>query len=132
MDAKGLLLPGTIMSTVLYVSMTLKGEASSTLISLGGTELPASRRIVDLQGFQACRHQYSASAGITVRIEYSDDWGSTWSTLVDEYSMNGMNPRVSGWQVIPNEAKEQEVILRAYAVGSGLLTTVDFVEFQFR
>lgn len=116
----------------LYVSITLMADAVSSLISLGGGELANSRRVVDLQDFEACRLQYSASNSITVRIEYSPDQGATWATLIDEYSMTGSNPRVSGWQVIPDEAKDQEVVLRAFALGSGLLTTVNFVEFQFR
>ncbi len=113
-------------------SVTLMADAASSLLSIGGVELPNSRRVVDLADAEACRLQYAASASITVRVEYSDDWGATWYTLIDEYSMTGSNPRVSGWQVIPADAKEQEVTLRCWASGGGLLTTVNFVEFQFR
>lgn len=115
-----------------YASVTLMSESSTSLISVGGLELPNSRRVLDLQDAQGCRHQYTSSNGIDVRIEYSADQGSTWALLIDEYSMTGTNPKVSGWQVVPDDAKQQEVVLRAFAVGAGLLTTVNFVEFQFR
>ena len=119
---------------VLFSSLTLLADTVSSILSIGGSELTNSRRVVDLQGFEACRHQYSSTQTITVRIEWSID-GATWATLIDEYSMDaigGNGLKVSGWQVIPDVAKQQEVLLRAFAVGSGLLTQVNFVEFQFR
>lgn len=118
--------------TMTVTSITLMSDAYSELISVGGAELPNSRRVVDLGDAQACRVQYTASNSITVRIEWSDDWGVTWHTLVPEYGMQGTNPRVSAWQVIPADALEDEVTIRAFAVGGGLITSVNFVEFQYR
>lgn len=115
-----------------FCSITLVTDMISSLISLGGQPISNSERIVDFQDFEACRHQYAASTTIAVRIEYSKDFGVSWQVLIDEYSMTGASLKVSGWQVIPDDAKAQEVMIRAYATGSGLVTSVNFVEFQFR
>lgn len=107
-------------------------DSSTSILAVGGVELPNSRRVFDLADVEAMRLQYTASNTISVRIEWSDDQGATWNTLIDEYSATGTNPRVSGWQSTPSVVAEQEVILRAFATGSGLLTTVSFVEVQYR
>lgn len=120
------------MNKQMFCSLTLMTEPVTTLLSLGGAELPDSRRYVDLYTFEACRWQYKASNTIDVRIDYSLDDGATWNTFADEYETVGSSPRLTAWQVIPDEAKVADVLLRAYAIGSGLLTTVNFVEFQFR
>lgn len=115
-----------------FGSITLMTTPVQALLTIGGSELANSRRVMDLQPMEAARLQYTASATLDVRIEWSDDQGATWNTLIGEYSATGSSPRVSGWQTIPDASKEQEVLVRAYAVGSGLLTTVNFVELQYR
>lgn len=120
------------MSKQIFSSLTLMIESVTSLISLGGAELPKSRRYVDLYTFEACRWQYLSSQSLDVRIDYSLDDGATWSTFADEYETTGSSPRVTAWQTIPDEAKTADVLIRAFATGSGLLTTVSYVEFQFR
>ena len=102
------------------------------ILAVGGTELSNSRRIVDLFGFEASRVQFQASATISVRVEYSLDGGATWNTLIAEGTEYGGNPYVSEWQTMPPEALDNDVLIRALAIGFGLLTSVDYVEFQFR
>lgn len=120
------------MDSSLFSSVTLMTEPTTSLISLGGSELPNSRRYVDLDNADGCRWQYTATNTIDVRLDYSIDDGTTWNMFVDEYETLGSSPRLTAWQVIPDEAKTVDVLLRAYATGAGLLTTVQFVEFQFR
>lgn len=120
------------MAKQLFSSITLMTEPVTALLSLGGSELNNSRRYVDLYTFEACRWQYDASQTIDVRIDYSLDDGATWQMFADEYDTGGSGPRLTAWQIIPDAAKVSDVLLRCFAVGSGLLTTVNFVEFQFR
>lgn len=120
------------MNSSLFSSITLMCEPVTSLISLGGVELANSRRYVDFERAEGCRWQYVASNTIDVRLDYSLDNGITWQTLADEYETVGTSPRLTAWQTIPDEAKSCDVLLRAYAVGSGLLTTVNFVELHFR
>lgn len=42
------------------------------------------------------------------------------------------NPYASGWQAIPDDAKVNDVLLRALGIGAGLLQTVNFVEMSYR
>lgn len=120
------------MTNQLFSSITLMLNPVTALLSIGGAELNDSRRYVDLITFEACRWQYQASQSIDVRIDYSLDDGSTWQMMADEFETVGTSPRLTAWQIIPDDAKTADILLRAYAVGGGLLTTVDFVEFQFR
>lgn len=120
------------MDSSLFSSVTLLTEPVTSLLSLGGSELTNSRRYIDFDNADGCRWQYVSSNTIDVRIDYSLNNGATWQTMVDEYETLGTSPRLTAWQVIPEEARTVDVLVRAYAIGSGLLTTVNFVEFQFR
>ncbi len=120
------------MDRSLFSSMSLMLEPSTSILTLGGAELPHSRRYVDLDNSEACRWQYAASNSIDVTVDYSLDNGDTWQTLATEYETIGGNLRVTAWQTMPDEAKAADVMLRSVASGTGLLTTVHFVEFQFR
>lgn len=112
--------------------LTLIANPASLVIAGAGTELTDSRRYVDLLDRQAVRVQFKATLGISVRVEYSLDEGASWAALVSEDAYVGSNPYVSGWQVIPDEARTVNVLLRALGLGGGVLTTVNFVEMQYR
>ncbi len=120
------------MDASLSSSITLMVQPVTALLTLGGSELANSRRYVDLDNSDACRWQYDSSNGISVRVDYSLDYGATFQTLAAEYESIGASPRITAWQTIPDEAKRPDVLLRCFAIGAGLLTTVEFVEFQFR
>lgn len=120
------------MNAALFSSLTLMPQPVTSLLSLAGAELAGSRRYVDLDDAEACRWQYDASTGISVRVDYSLDDGSSWQTLAAEYETRGSSPRLTAWQTMPDDAKRADVLLRCFATGAGLLTTVSFVEFQFR
>ncbi len=115
-----------------YSNLSLMTEPVTQLISVGGSELTDSRRYVDLWDCEAANCQFKSSAGMSVRVEYSLDDGGSWNTLVDESGYFGGNPYTKGWVVIPEESKQNDVLLRAIGVGIGLLTTVNFVEIGFR
>lgn len=115
-----------------YSGLTLVTNPFSALIALGGTELTDSRRYADLWDIEAARVQYKSSGALQVRVEYSRDAGETWSTLIPDDSTSGNNPYVSPWHVIPDDARAADVLLRAVGVGSGLLTTISYVEMSFR
>ena len=116
----------------IYSGLTLVTNAVSSVISLGGSEVNNSRRYADLVDIEAARVQFAATLSISVRVEYSLDAGITWATLVPEDSYVGSNPYISQWMVIPEEARANDVLLRALVIGTGLLTTVVFVEMSFR
>lgn len=120
------------MSPALFSSLTLMPQPVTSLLSLAGAELAGSRRYVDLDDAEACRWQYESSTGISVRVDYSLDYGVTFQTLAAEYETLGATLRVTAWQTMPADAKRGDVLLRCFAIGAGLLTTVSFVEFQFR
>lgn len=113
-------------------SISLIAESFTQLISLGGVELPNSRRYLDLETFQAVRWQYQASSGLVVRLDYSTDDGATFIPLVDEYQTFGSGLRCTSWQVIPEPENKSQIMLRGFAIGSGLLTTVNFVQVDFQ
>lgn len=116
----------------MYASTLLLAQSVTQLLQLGGVELSSSRRYVDFTGLEAVRWQYGSSASIDVRVDYSLDDGATWAVLADEYETSGTNPRITAWQVLPDAAKVDDVLLRAVGVGAGLLTTVNFVDLQYR
>lgn len=113
-------------------SMTMLLQPVSSLITIGGAEVALTRRYVDLCDVEAMRLQYNCSDSIDVRVEYSIDYGGSWNTLIPEYGMIGGNPKSSCWQTIPEDCHIPDVILRVYATGSGILTTINFVEIQFK
>lgn len=115
-----------------YSNLSLMTTAVSMLISVGGVELSDSRRYVDLLDCESSFCQFKSSDGISVRVEYSTDDDTTWSTLVDETGYSGGNPYTKGWVAIPDNSKNNGVLLRAIGIGIGLLTTVNFVEIGFR
>jgi hypothetical protein len=114
-----------------YSSITLLVAPVTVTIGTSGTELTNSRRFVDLWDCQRGRVQFNSSSAISVRIEYSLDYGVTWAVLWPEGSYVGSNPYASGWFGIPEETKANDVLLRAVGVGSGLFLTVNYVEFSF-
>lgn len=114
-----------------YSSITLMTSPVNMLLSAGGAELANSRRFVDLWDIERARVQFNSSANISVRIEYSKDYGDTWSTLIDEDSYVGSNPYASTWFALPPEVQANDVLLRAVGIGSGLLLTVNYVELSF-
>ncbi|MBA4285475.1 MAG: hypothetical protein C0434_08090 [Xanthomonadaceae bacterium] len=112
-------------------SLTLMSAPASQLLSLGGVELNSSRRFLDFEGISTVRVQFKGT--LLVRVEYSLDFGATWGTLVAEDTYEGANPYIGGWQQRPAEIGNWgDVLLRAIGIGSGLLTTVDYVELQYR
>ncbi len=114
-----------------YSGLTLVTNPSSMLISLGGVELNDSRRYIDLVGIERARVQFKASAGMTLRVDYSNNDGSSWNTLIPETSYFGGNPFICDWLVIPEEAKQNNLLIRAVGIGVGLLTTISYVEMSF-
>lgn len=116
----------------MYAGIMLLSDSNAQLLTLGGVELANTRRYVDLVGCEAARVQFNASSGISVRVEYSLDAGSNWSTLVSEDTYNGSNPYTSGWQAIADDAKANDVLLRGLGIGSGILTTVNYAQLEFR
>ena len=114
-----------------YSSITLLVAPVTITIGTSGTELANSRRYVDLWDIERGRVQFNSSAAISVRVEYSLDYGSTWAVLVPEDSYVGSNPYASAWFALPPEIKANDVLLRAVGVGSGLFLTVNYVEFSF-
>lgn len=115
-----------------YGNLALMTESVTQLISVGGTELPHSRRYVDLLQCSSAFCQFKSSAGISVRLEYSSDEGVNWATLVDESNFVGGNPYSKEWTAIPDDAKQNRVLIRALAIGIGILTTVNFVDVGFQ
>lgn len=118
------------MST--FGTMTVLPNPISYLIALAGTEVTGSRRWIDLSDCQYGMVQYSASLSISVRIEYSKDLGVTWSTLVPEDNRLGTDPICSGWWNLPDLCRSQMILIRAFSLGTGVLTTISFVEFSYR
>jgi hypothetical protein len=116
----------------MYQTTNLLTDTVSQLISLGGIELSNSRRYVDLTECDAVRYQYGASNSIIVRLDFSVDFGQSWQTLVDEYAVLGTSPRITAWQTLPDDSRTCDVLLRAVAIGSGLLTSVNFIEVNTR
>jgi hypothetical protein len=114
-----------------YSSVTLMSSAVTVTIGTSGTELANSRRILDLLDCSRGRVQFNSSAAISVRVEFSTDFGATWQTLIDANAYNGSNPYISTWFVLPDECKGNEIMLRAVGVGSGLFLTVNYVQFDF-
>lgn len=114
-----------------YSGLTLVANPFSLLISIGGTEVTDSRRYIDLLFTSRARLQFKASAGMTMRIEYSTDNGGSWSTLIPENSFFGGNPFICDWVVIPEEAKYNDVLVRAIGIGVGLLQTINYAEMSF-
>lgn len=112
--------------------MTLLANSVSSILSLSGTEVTGSRRYVDLLDCQAIRVQFKASASIQVRIEGSADDGSTWFTVLPEDNYSGVNPYISTWTVLPQQALVNNCLLRGIGIGTGLLVTVDYIEVQYR
>jgi hypothetical protein len=104
----------------------------SQLLGGGGTELNNSRRWVDVSDCQYARSQYSASDSISVRIEYYFEVDDVWNTLVLEENAFGTDVICSTWQEIPPEAKVGDLLIRCLAIGGGLLTSVNYVELQYR
>lgn len=116
----------------MYSGLTLLTNPVTPLISVGGGELADSRRFADLLDIEAARVQFKSSAVISARIEYSLDQGLSWHVLIPEDAYLGSNPYISGWWVIPEEARVNDVLLRVWGVGSGVLVTVAYVEMSFR
>ena len=110
--------------------LTLLPNPVTLLLGSGGTELTDSRRFVDLVGCEAARCQFGATVAASVRVEYSTDLGATWAVLVSEDDYVGTNPYLSSWAVLPETAMN-DVMVRAVGSG-GLLTTVKYVELEFR
>lgn len=115
----------------LYSGLTLLANAYSTLIATSGTELTDSRRYIDLSLAERVRCQFKATAGMTVRIDYSTDNGLTWLTLIPSDSYFGGNPFVCDWLPVPVAAQFDNVLVRAIGIGVGILTTVNYVELSF-
>jgi len=116
----------------IYSGLTLVANPYTALILAVGTEIADSRRFADLIDVDAARVQFKSSSAISVRIECSVNNGATWATLVPEDSYMFSDPYLSTWFVIPEEAKKNDVLLRAVGVGSGVLLTVSYVEMSFR
>ena len=114
-----------------YSSITLMTSPVTLTIGTSGTELANSRRFVDLWDIERARVQFNSSSSISVRIEYSKDYGSTWATLINEDSYVGYNPYASTWFALPPEVQANDVLLRAVGVGAGLFLTVNYVEVSF-
>ena len=119
------------MSAAGYSSISLLPNAVTQLLALGGTELTNSRRVVDLYDCGRGRVQFAATAAISIRLEFSLDYGVTWVLLWPEGSYQGDSPYNSAWFVLPDECKAYDVTLRAIGVGSGRVQTVHYVQFDF-
>lgn len=119
------------MSAAGYSSCTLMTSAVTLTIGTSGTELANSRRLVDLWDCGRGRVQFNSSAAISVRVEYSLDYGATWATLIGAGAYAGSNPYTSTWFGLPDECKANDVMLRAVGVGTGLFLTVNYVQFDF-
>lgn len=114
-----------------YLVNRLVANPFSLLIALGGTEITDSRRCVDLLTVERARLQFKASAGITIRVEYSIDDCNNWLTLTSETDFFGGNPFVCDWVVISPTAKMNDVLVRALGIWGGLLTTINYAEMSF-
>ena len=113
-------------------NITLLSDSTSSVLSVGGGELPASRRYVDLSTANEARIQFQASNGMQVRVEYSTDGGATFGTLFPEDATFGSSPNFGRWMTIPPDAKTDSTLVRCIAIGTGLLVTIYFVELQYR
>lgn len=116
---------------MVYSSITLLTSPATAILPVFGVELNNSRRFVDLYNRTRCRVQFNSSGAISVRVEYSLDFGNTWTTLLSEGSYSGTNPYVSSWTTLPEEVQANDVLLRTLGIGSGVLLTVNYVEFSF-
>lgn len=119
------------MSASSYGICPLMTAAVTVTIGTSGTELANSRKLVDLGGCERGRVQFNSSSAISVRVEYSIDYGATWATLIDAGEYAGSNPYVSVWFPLPDACKTSDVLLRAVGVGTGLFLTVNYVQFDF-
>jgi hypothetical protein len=112
-------------------SITLLTNSVSQLLTLGGVELSGSRRYLDFEGITTVRAQFRGA--LSVRIEYSLDFGDTWATLIPDEQYRGTDPYIGSWQAVPDEIGNWgDVMLRCLGIGSGLLVGVDYVEMQYR
>lgn len=112
-------------------SLTLVAEAVSLWLSAVGSEIAGSRRLLDLSAVSAVRVVYGASLGVAIRVEYSDDLGSTWRILTTQAAAQvaGVVYR-STWEPLP-DIGPNDVLLRAWGSG-GLTPQITFVELQYR
>lgn len=116
-------------------SLHLMTAPTSQILTIGGVELTNSRRFIDLSEVDTIRVQFSGS--LSVQIDYSLDYGATWNTLVPATSYQGSGGlQISEWQDITSLGLQaggySQALLRGIGIGSGLLTTVNFVEIQYQ
>ncbi len=112
-------------------NLTLLADSTSQILVIGGTELTNSRRYVNFTGCTLIRWQYTASTVLTGGVDYSVDNGTTWISFVNS-TYTGTNPRITPWITIPTVAQIDNLLLRANAIGTGLLTTISFVMLSYR
>lgn len=112
-------------------SMSLLSNPVTQLLAVGGSELTGSRRYLDFEGVETLRIQFKGQ--MSVRVEYSLDFGITWAVLIAEETYSGPDPYLGRWQQKPDElANWGDVLLRCIGIGAGLLVGVDYVELQYR
>lgn len=118
----------------MYSTLNLLASPVSQLITVGGVELNNARRFIDSAGLKTMRLQFDAN--LAVRLDYSTDYGATWSTLIPAPTTQGAGPYVTEWQDVSwlnsGGVEFAQVLIRPFAVGSGLLTTVNFVQVDFQ
>lgn len=110
--------------------MTLLPSPVSQLLTIAGVELTNSRRFLDLTDVTTMSCQFQGS--LSVQIDASSDYGTTWETIIPATSYTGGNPYRCGWFGIPDDLRSDDTLIRAVGIGTGLLTTVTYVEVQYR
>ena len=101
-----------------------------TNAAVAGTEFPnnVSRVQVDLAAYSSIRAHFASSltsSVIGLRIEYSLNSGSTWTTLVPQFQAGSTanQNNTSAWTSLSASA-QTDVLLRALVVGDGVLDPV--------
>jgi hypothetical protein len=125
------------------VNHTLLFSVSGVAIpaaSVSGTELPnrISRRAIDVTGKAAIRAQWahSLSDDIRLTIEFLRS-GTTneWAGLIPPFGsvVPAFNNQVSGWYAVPINEQHDNLVVRARALGNGVLTpAITYIELDVR
>jgi hypothetical protein len=99
-----------------------------------GVEIIATRRVVDLSTVTAVRVTYGSSLGaVAVRVDYSDDGGTTWTPLTTQpgAAVDG-TVYASPWEPTPAGATSNDVLVRAVGTAAGLTPQLTFIDLQYR
>lgn len=117
--------------SIRYTCFYFGGPFTIQNLPLAGAEPPNSqaRRYIDLRGFVMVRLQYpvsTASALISMRLDFSIDDGTTWQILVPALSAQPIANAInrSPWTALPDSARRENTLVRAFCFGNGALDPV--------